>query len=118
MMNPLLSLTILCGYLAGASFVTSFTIPSNLPQQLQSSGALASRIAHLSQQRQQHYHGAHSSSTALHGIPKMFRWLTDQYPDIINRQLEEGLSPDLEVDNFYLDMNGRFEVWLALIWGT
>jgi 5'-3' exoribonuclease 1 len=36
----------------------------------------------------------------------MFRWLTDQYPDIINRQLEVGLSPDLEVDNFYLDMNG------------
>ena len=36
----------------------------------------------------------------------MFRWLTDQYPDIVNRQLEQGLSEDLEVDNFYLDMNG------------
>jgi 5'-3' exonuclease len=37
----------------------------------------------------------------------MFRWLTDQYPDILNRQLEkEGLSADLKVDAFYLDMNG------------
>lgn len=36
----------------------------------------------------------------------MFRWLTDQYPDILNRQLEQGLSQDLQVDNFYLDMNG------------
>lgn len=36
----------------------------------------------------------------------MFRWLTDQYPDILHRQLEsDGLS-DLTVDNFYLDMNG------------
>lgn len=46
------------------------------------------------------------SSTSLFGIPKMFRWLTDQYPDILNRQVEEGLSSDLKVDNFYLDMNG------------
>ena len=45
------------------------------------------------------------STTALFGIPKMFRWLTDQYPNI-NRRLSEGLSPDLQVDNFYLDMNG------------
>ena len=36
----------------------------------------------------------------------MFRWLTDQYPDILNRQLEQGLSEELQVDNFYLDMNG------------
>jgi hypothetical protein len=50
---------------------------------------------------------AGSSSTALQGIPKMFRWLTDQYPDILNRQLEaEGLAEDISVDNFYLDMNG------------
>jgi len=46
-------------------------------------------------------------STALCGIPKMFRWLTDQYPDILNSQLEQqGLRADLQVDNFYLDMNG------------
>jgi len=51
-------------------------------------------------------HGATTSNSALFGIPKMFRWLTDQYPDILNRQLEEGISQDLEVDNFYLDMNG------------
>jgi len=47
-----------------------------------------------------------SKSTALFGIPKMFRWLTDQYPDIINNRLEEGLAEDIAVDNFYLDMNG------------
>ena len=46
------------------------------------------------------------SSTALFGIPKMFRWLTDQYPDILNNRLEEGLAEDISVDNFYLDMNG------------
>ena len=47
-----------------------------------------------------------TSSTALLGIPKMFRWLTDQYPNIIRDRLEEGLSEDLNIDNFYLDMNG------------
>mmetsp|Transcript_29208 Transcript_29208/g.43057 ORF Transcript_29208/g.43057 Transcript_29208/m.43057 type:complete len:821 (+) Transcript_29208:127-2589(+) len=46
-----------------------------------------------------------NSKTALHGIPKMFRWLTDQYPNI-NRRLSEGLTSDVQVDNFYLDMNG------------
>ena len=46
------------------------------------------------------------SKTALFGIPKMFRWLTDQYPDIINNRLEEGLAEDIAVENFYLDMNG------------
>ena len=48
------------------------------------------------------------SSTALHGIPKMFRWLTDQYPDILNRQLIErnGLRTLPDVDCLYLDMNG------------
>ena len=45
------------------------------------------------------------TSTQLFGIPKMFRWLTDQYPNI-NRRLSEGLTNDLQVENFYLDMNG------------
>jgi len=46
-----------------------------------------------------------TASTALFGIPKMFRWLTDQYPNI-NSRLNEGLGTDKVVDNFYLDMNG------------
>lgn len=46
-----------------------------------------------------------SSSTALLGIPKMFRWLTDEYPDILNPNLQ-SLSSNVQVDNFYLDMNG------------
>jgi 5'-3' exoribonuclease 1 len=46
-----------------------------------------------------------SSSTTLFGIPKMFRWLTDQYPNILNKRLNSGnaIPP---IDNFYLDMNG------------
>jgi len=49
--------------------------------------------------------GSSSSTTALHGIPKMFRWLTDQYPNI-NKRINDGLHVDRQVDNFYLDMNG------------
>lgn len=49
--------------------------------------------------------GSIESSTTLFGIPKMFRWLTDQYPNI-NTRLSEGLAADKIVDNFYLDMNG------------
>ncbi|KAJ1461024.1 XRN 5'-3' exonuclease N-terminus-domain-containing protein [Pelagophyceae sp. CCMP2097] len=44
-----------------------------------------------------------------HGIPKMFRWLTDQYPQIMER-ISDGLPADTDgeggVDNLYLDMNG------------
>ena len=44
-----------------------------------------------------------------HGIPKMFRWLTDQYPSIMER-VSDGLpaqgSRGAEIDNLYLDMNG------------
>jgi XRN 5'-3' exonuclease N-terminus len=48
-----------------------------------------------------------TSTTSLCGIPKMFRWLTDQYPDIVHRQLDQdGLDVNLVVDNLYLDMNG------------
>ena len=46
-----------------------------------------------------------TTTTALFGIPKMFRWLTDQYPNILNRRLGSGSSIP-PVDNFYLDMNG------------
>jgi len=94
---------LLClGIFGGGALVTiqSFTLPSSL---LVSSKRVSSN-------HKNHKHYEHTtptaSTTALFGIPKMFRWLTDQYPDIINRQLEEGLSADLDVDNFYLDMNG------------
>ena len=52
-----------------------------------------------------HSYGGCSSSTALFGIPKMFRWLTDQYPNILNRRLGSAQSIP-PIDNFYLDMNG------------
>ena len=43
------------------------------------------------------------------GIPKMFRWLTDQYPQILERTsvgLSEAVLDEEPVDNFFLDMNG------------
>ena len=41
------------------------------------------------------------------GIPKLFRWLVDLYP-IVLESVGEGLSGSnaMAVDNFYLDMNG------------
>lgn len=40
------------------------------------------------------------------GIPKLFRWLTDQYP-VISQRLDQGLnSHTAPIDNLYLDMNG------------
>lgn len=42
----------------------------------------------------------------LHGIPKLFRWLIDLYP-IVLESVDEGLNGNpMQVDNFYLDMNG------------
>jgi 5'-3' exonuclease len=46
------------------------------------------------------------SGMQLNGIPKLFRWLTDLYP-LVLETVDEGLgSNDAAVDNFYLDMNG------------
>ncbi len=43
------------------------------------------------------------TSTRLFGIPKLFRWLVDIYPDVVGSvQNRENVY----VDNFYLDMNG------------
>ena len=62
---------------------------------------------------------------ALYGIPKLFRWLVDLYP-VVTSEVSEGFggkvrvilatvkfmqgvefeSPNFQVDNFYLDMNG------------
>ena len=36
----------------------------------------------------------------------MFRWLTDQYPNILNRRLGSNKDNIPPIDNFYLDMNG------------
>jgi len=36
----------------------------------------------------------------------MFRWLTDQYPNILNRRLSSSGNTLPPIDNFYLDMNG------------
>jgi hypothetical protein len=40
------------------------------------------------------------------GIPKLFRWLTDQYPSV-NQRISDGLGANSdEIDMLYLDMNG------------
>jgi 5'-3' exoribonuclease 1 len=91
-MMPLL-LIILC--LASVLQTDAFVLPQ------------PSRTSTLSPTASASWNTPKDSASALFGIPKMFRWLTDQYPDILNRQLlEEGLSDDVSVDNFYLDMNG------------
>lgn len=42
----------------------------------------------------------------LYGIPKLFRWLVDLYP-IVLESVNDGFQTDsMRVDNFYLDMNG------------
>ena len=47
------------------------------------------------------------TETKLHGIPKLFRWLVDLYPSVLE-SVNEGFNPaqDMKIDNFYLDMNG------------
>lgn len=65
-----------------------------------------SYLPHPQRQKPQTIIPRSGDSTKLFGIPKMFRWLTDQYPNIINDRLEDGLASDVAVDNFYLDMNG------------
>ena len=44
--------------------------------------------------------------TQLNGIPKLFRWLIDLYPEVLNT-VENGFSSEsTKIDKFYLDMNG------------
>jgi hypothetical protein len=52
-------------------------------------------------------HRDRSELTVHYGIPKLFRWLVDLYP-IVLESVGEGLSGSnaMAVDNFYLDMNG------------
>lgn len=86
------------GHLAPSSNPTTAASPQNSPlwSPTNSGANSASPFSPVS---------AADSITALHGIPKMFRWLTDQYPNI-NKRINDGLHVDREVDNFYLDMNG------------
>lgn len=46
-------------------------------------------------------------SMELHGIPRLFRWLVDLYP-IVLESVRDGLTSKnaMAIDNFYLDMNG------------
>lgn len=47
-----------------------------------------------------------AGATKLNGIPKLFRWLIDLYPTVLN-SVEEGFkSESTKIDKFYLDMNG------------
>lgn len=104
-MRYLIAVSCLFAFWSGA--VEAFVVPQLSPvvQHTISRGHDSSsplqKIIHLGNAN----HCPQASSTALFGIPKMFRWLTDQYPNI-NSRLSEGLSSEKVVDNFYLDMNG------------
>ena len=51
-------------------------------------------------------HGRNRLETKLYGIPKLFRWLVDLYP-LVLESVGDGLNNKaMPVDNFYLDMNG------------
>mmetsp|Transcript_11614 Transcript_11614/g.21707 ORF Transcript_11614/g.21707 Transcript_11614/m.21707 type:complete len:746 (+) Transcript_11614:161-2398(+) len=100
----LIQLCILIGNMAVA-FVPPTSPLIHPPQRsirLSDEGTLQ-KIANIA--KGQACHCPRTESTALFGIPKMFRWLTDQYPNI-NSRLNDGLGADRVVDNFYLDMNG------------
>jgi 5'-3' exonuclease len=46
-----------------------------------------------------------TSKTSLYGIPKLFRWLQDLYPSIVQGS-KIITEKKLKIDNLYLDMNG------------
>lgn len=52
-------------------------------------------------------HGQRALLNQHYGIPKLFRWLVDLYPAVID-SVGDGLTSEkaTAVDNFYLDMNG------------
>lgn len=43
---------------------------------------------------------------ALYGIPKLFRWLVDLYPMVVESVGKSSQQSLSSIDNFYLDMNG------------
>ena len=80
--------------------------PFQTPRALPNIKVTPSRTFHAPFHRDRTGPPVSSSSTALFGIPKMFRWLTDQYPNILNRRLGSNRDNIPPIDNFYLDMNG------------
>jgi 5'-3' exoribonuclease 1 len=62
---------------------------------------IGKRISQLPQRR-----SPAASSTALGGIPKLFRWLLDLYPISVEGLEDQFHAKRLQIDNFYLDMNG------------
>jgi len=83
----------------------AFHAPKSHTYRVQNQAITRKPFHHPSQQRTTSVCTPDSSSTALQGIPKMFRWLTDQYPNILRRRLGSATSIPT-IDNFYLDMNG------------
>lgn len=105
-MSPLLGGLLLCAFAVPSS---GFAPRSSFP-------ALQSKIRHESKPTPtkapfQNSFGQsrkdRSEVNVLHGIPKLFRWLVELYP-IVLESVGEGLSGSnaMAVDNFYLDMNG------------
>lgn len=64
------------------------------------------QLKHIRQTKHVNNHNI-PNQMALYGIPKLFRWLIDLYP-IVLESVREGISSKdaMTIDNFYLDMNG------------
>lgn len=53
-----------------------------------------------------HTSSLHRKKTKCYGIPKLFRWITDLYPAILE-SASYGIEKEyMNIDYFYLDMNG------------
>lgn len=75
------------------------SVSQNSPGMFSGSASRGPRVPNSKQGR--------SNLLVQHGIPKLFRWLVDLYP-IVLESVGEGLNSGdaMAVDNFYLDMNG------------
>lgn len=105
-LSPSLAVVIvLINTLGCNSFINKASFGSTLSKQ-QTSGPITTTPWRISTPIERN-HDDRSSLNVLHGIPKLFRWLVDLYP-IVLESVGEGLSGSnaMSVDNFYLDMNG------------
>lgn len=80
-------------------FVASF-------RKTQSAGRSLFRTNILSIHKNPSLRKYYSSETSLHGIPKLFKWLLDLYPVTVETLKDESHAKSMQIDNFYLDMNG------------
>lgn len=91
--------------LSSQSFTITYKSLPNTFQKINIQKGLSNHNLNFNKFKQsQHY--SRNIETKLYGIPKLFRWLIDLYP-LVLESVGEGLSNNaMSVDCFYLDMNG------------